>query len=84
MGKTPKEPEVPPLTPAEQEEAAVEEALLDTGAETEGAEAEETAEGEQAELVLAEPITCAIPVDPATGEPYKCGEIPPGWNQPVP
>lgn len=25
-----------------------------------------------------------VPVDPATGKPYKSGEIPPGCNEPVP
>lgn len=25
----------------------------------------------------------AIPIDPATGKPYKAGEIPPGCNEPV-
>jgi hypothetical protein len=31
-----------------------------------------------------EPVTTKVPIDRATGKPYKSGEIPPGWNEPVP
>ena len=30
------------------------------------------------------PAEPKVPVDPATGKPYKSGEIPPGCNEPIP
>ena len=35
-------------------------------------------------MILTEPRAAEVPVDPATGKPYKSGEIPPGWNEPAP